>query len=231
MKHSCRTPLTASMLRRVTACTLRAVALVLGAALTVHAQDTETDRLLKLDANSRFTVRLLMDSAAMAGLPSSALRSIAFEGISKKADSKAIVGAVRQELADLRVARGTLGPVDSVELMAAAALLHAGAKPAQLEKFRIRQRGRSDLQAFTIWADLIYRGVPGEDASSAITKLWDDGADDATFVSLWNNVQSDILRGLNPGAALQARIRETPGRPPTTKGPPPEGQQENARSE
>ena len=227
----CRPPLTAPLLRRATTCTLRAAALVLGAAMTLRAQDTEPDRLLKLDSNSRFTVRLLMDSAEMAGLPASALRSIAFEGISKKADSKAIVAAVRQELANLTRARATLGPVDSVELTAAAALLRAGAKPPQLEKFRVRQRGRSDLQAFTIWADLIYRGVPSEDASSAITKLWDDGADDATFLSLWNNVQSDILRGLNPGAALQARIRETPGRPPTTKGQPPEGQQENARSE
>jgi hypothetical protein len=71
------------------------------------------------------------------------------------------------------------------------------------------------------------RGVPTEDASSAISKLWQDGADDATFVSLWNNVQSDILRGLNPGTALQNRIREAPssGRAPPSKGQPPEGQE------
>jgi hypothetical protein len=204
---------------------------VIGAAVTLRAQDTEPDRLTRLDPTSRYNVRVLMDSAEMAGLPASALRSIALEGISKKADSKAIVAAVRQELGYLRTARSTLGPVDSAELTAAAALLRAGAKPPQLATFRIRQRGRSDLQAFTVWADLLWRGVPIEDASSAITKLWNDGADDATFLSLWNNVQSDILKGLNPGAALQARIREAPGRPSTAKGPPPEGQQENERSE
>lgn len=226
-----RSSLTTPALRRVATRGLRAATLVLGAAVTLRAQDTEPDRLARLDANSRYVIQVLMDSAESAGLPSSALRSIALEGISKKADSKAIVSAVRQELALLRVARATLGPVEPAEMTAAAALLWAGARPAQLEKFRIRQRGRSDLQAFTIWADLISRGVPSEDASSAIGKLWDDGADDATFLSLWNNVQSDILRGLNPGAALQARIRETPGRPPTAKGPPPEGQQENQRSE
>lgn len=231
MTRSRRSPLPALAIRRAATHTVRAALLVLGAAMTLRAQDTEPDRLAKLDANSRYTIRVLMDSADMAGLPSSALRSIALEGISKKAESRAIVVAVRQELANLRTARATLGPVDPAEMTAAAALLWAGAKPAQLEKFRIRQRGRSDLQAFTIWADLISRGVPSEDASSAITKLWEDGADDATFLSLWNNVQSDILRGLNPGAALQARIRETPGRPPTAKGPPPEGQQENQRSE
>ena len=231
MTRSRRSPVPAPAIRRAATHTVRAALLVLCAAVTLRAQDTEPDRLAKLDANSRYTIRVLMDSADMAGLPSSALRSIALEGISKKAESRAIVVAVRQELANLRTARATLGPVDPAEMTAAAALLWAGAKPVQLEKFRIRQRGRSDLQAFTIWADLISRGVPSEDASSAITKLWEDGADDATFLSLWNNVQSDILRGLNPGAALQARIRETPGRPPTTKGPPPEGQQENQRSE
>jgi hypothetical protein len=229
--RSCRTPFTALVLRRIATRAVGAAALLLGAAVTLHAQDTEPDRLARLDATSRYNIRVLMDSADMAELPSSALRSIALEGISKKADAKAIVLAVRQELGLLRVARATLGPVDPEELTAAAALLRAGAKPAQLSTFRIRQRGRSDLQAFTVWADLLWRGVPVEDASSAITKLWDDGADDATFLSLWNNVQSDILRGLNPGAALQARIREAPGRPPTAKGPPPEGQQESQRSE
>ena len=231
MRQSRRTLSSARALRRATACGLRAAAFVLAVAVTLRAQDTEPDRFARLDPNTRYSIHLLMDSADAAGLPSSALRSIALEGMSKKADSKAIVSAVRQELALLRTAHAALGGVDAQELTAAAALIRAGAKPAQLEKLRVRQRGRSDLQAFTIWADLIYRGVPSEDASSAITKLWDDGADDQTFISLWNNVQSDILRGLNPGAALQARIRETPGRPPTVKGQPPEGQQENQRSE
>jgi hypothetical protein len=111
--------------------------------------------------------------------------------------------------------------VGDEELAAAAAVLDAGAKPAQLQIFKPRQKGRSDLQAFTVWADLISRGVPGEDASTAITKLWQDGADDMTFHRLWNDVQADISQGLNPGAALQNRIRETPGR--VTPKPTPEG--------
>jgi hypothetical protein len=221
---------TTLVVRRVAATTVRAATFAVCAATTLRAQDTEPDRLAKLDQNCRITIQILIDSAEVAGLPARALRSIALEGVSKKADCKAIIAADRQELALLRTARATLGPVDPEELTAAAAVLRAGAKPAQLASFRVRQKGRSDLQAFTIWADLITRGVPSEDASSAITKLWEDGADDATFVSLWNNVQSDILRGLNPGTALQNRIRETPGRPPATKGPP-EGQQENERSE
>jgi hypothetical protein len=68
------------------------------------------------------------------------------------------------------------------------------------------------LEAFVVWADFLQRTVPNEEAFTAISKLWQDGADDDTFHSLWTNVQSDISQGLNPGTALQNRIREAPGR-------------------
>jgi hypothetical protein len=211
------------------AATITAILLV--TLLPLRAQEPEQDRMAKLDTKTRAAVELLVDSALAEGLPTQPLRSIAYLGIARKADSRQIVSAVHRKLVALRTARGVLGRIDTLELDAASSVLLAGAKPSQLETFKKPQRGRSDLRAFTVWADLITRGVPGEDASSAIARLWEDGADDATFVSLWNNVQSDILRGLNPGTALQNRIREAPGRPPTTKGPQtPEGQ-ENERSD
>ena len=200
-----------------------AVALVIGGTSAARAQDP--DPLSKLDNNSRFAIELLMDSAETAGLPTKPLLSMALEGISRHIDDRQIVGAVRKQLGYLRVAQAELGPVAEDELTAAAAVLRLGAKPGELRPFRDRQRGRSDLAAFTYWADLISRGVPSPDASSAITKLWQNGADDATFDSLWRSVTSDILQGLNPGTALENRIRETPGRPssPQLKPPPPEG--------
>lgn len=208
-----------------------ATAILFAFSLPLRAQEPEQDRMAKLDSKTRAAVELLFDSAAAEGLPTQPLRSIALLGITRKADGKAITNAVRRELLLLRTARNALGRVEEMELTAAAAVLEAGAKPTQLATFKNKPRGRSDLQALTVWADLMTRGVPGEDASSAITRLWEDGVDDATFVSLWNNVQSDILRGLNPGTALQNRIREAPGRPPTTKGQQtPEGQ-ENERSD
>ena len=186
----------------------------------------EPDPLWKLDQTSRFAIDLMLDSARMAGLPTRPLVSRALEGINTKVDGKRIVDVVRRELGYLRTARSVLGGVPDDELIAGAAVVEAGAKPAQLAAFRTRHKGRSDPAAFTYWADLITRGVPSEDASSAITKLWQDGADDATFYSLWKSVNSDILQGLNPGAALQNRIRETPGRPPAGKPAPPDGPKE-----
>jgi hypothetical protein len=218
-----------SVVRRRTALALRAAALCLVASLPLVAQDA--DKFEKLDAASRFAIEQVLDSANVLGLPSFFLRSTALEGIARKADGRKIVNAVREDLGYLKTARASLGtPATDEELIAGAAVLRAGAKPAQLAPFKARQKQRSDVQAFTIWADLMTRGVPGEDASSAITKLWQDGADDDTFSGLWNAVQSDIIKGLNPGAALQNRIRETPGRPTANKVTPPEGPQENQSS-
>jgi hypothetical protein len=208
--------------------TLRAGALLLLSALPAVAQDP--DPLAKLEPKSRFAIELLIDSAETAGIPTRPLLSKALEGIAKKADDRKIVVEVRRKFEFLKTARVSLGPVDEEELNAAASVLEAGGKPDQLGPFRARQKSRSDLEAFTVWADFLARGIPKEEAFSAISTLWRDGADDATFHSLWNNVQTDILQGLNPGAALQNRIRESPGRAPTTAGKPPEGPQENQSS-
>lgn len=207
--------------RRIRTC-LKVGALVFLAALPAAAQDV--DPLSRLDTNCRFAIDLMVDSARVAGLPTAPLASRALEGVSRKVDCRKIVEAVRKQLSYLRIARSVLGGVNEEELVAAAAVVEAGAKPGQLAAFRTRQKGRSDVQAFVYWADLITKGVPSEDASSAISKLWQEGADDATFYSLWKSVNADILQGLNPGAALQNRIRETPGRAPPSKPAPPESE-------
>jgi hypothetical protein len=184
---------------------------------------TAQDPIFKLDPTSRNIVDVVMDSAIAEGLPNRSILSRALEGIAKKADSRRIVDAVRRRLVNLRVARNRLGHVSDDELEAAASVLEAGAKPEELERFRVKPQGRTELEAFTVWADFLARGVPKTEAFSAINKLWQDGADDATFHNLWNNVQSDILQGLSPGLALQNRIRETPQRSAATAGKPPEG--------
>jgi hypothetical protein len=201
--------------------------LLLGGQLAV-AQ--EPDRLAQIVPNCRHAYELVIDSATTLELPTRSLRSVMYEGLEKKVDCKKVVDVVRKQLGLLVIVRQTLGPVSDDEYEAAGAVLRAGAKPEQLKAFRARPKNRSDLSAFMVWADLITRGVPSEDAHSAVTKLWQEGADDATFVSLWKNVQSDILQGLNPGTALQNRIRETPGRPSPSTVKPPEGQQENLSS-
>jgi hypothetical protein len=201
---------------------------VAACATPVAAQDL--DPLLRLDTSSKSAIEAMIDSAANLGLPSSALRLLALEGVVKtRGDGRRIVTAVREQLTRFKTAKSVLGDVPDQEIVAAADVLKAGAKPTQLQVFLDRRHGRTDLEALTVWTDLISRGVPSEDAFSAIGKLWKDGADDATFRSLWKDVQSDISLGLNPGAALQNRIREAPGRAPS-KPTPPEEQRENPSS-
>jgi hypothetical protein len=200
------------------------VPLAVGACLLLSAPPASAlDPIFKLDLASRTVVDLVIDSAVASNLPTRSIMSRALEGIAKKAPNRLIVDAVRRRLVSLRAARNRLGNVSDSELEAAASVLEAGAKPEELDRFRVRQQGRTSLEAFTVWADFLARGVPKDEAFSAINKLWQDGADDATFHSLWNNVQTDILQGLSPGRALQNRIQETPQRAATSAGKPPEG--------
>jgi hypothetical protein len=124
---------------------LAAALIVLGARMGV-AQDP--DPLLKLDPNSRFAIELMLDSAKAEGIPTRPLLSRALEGINRKADNKKIVDAVRKQLGLLRTTRSALGGVAEDELIAAAAVLEAGAKPGQLAVFRVRHQDRNDLAAF-----------------------------------------------------------------------------------
>jgi hypothetical protein len=203
-----------------------AVALI--ACLATRASAQVSDPFAKLDPSSRFAVEAMIDSARAAGLPWKVLRSRALEGIQKNADSRKIVAAVRERFIHLRDARAVLGAVDDDERAAAAEVLEGNrVKPEQLVPFRNPPRDRSPLMALTVLGDLVTRGVPRDDALSAITKYWQGGAGDADFMGLFRGVETDILQGLNPGAALQNRIREFPGRAPSSIKPtPPAGEPE-----
>jgi hypothetical protein len=200
--------------------------------LASQAAAQASDPLSKLDPTSRFAVEAMIDSARVLGLPSKYLWSRAAEGVAKNADSRKIVSAVRERFIHLKDARAVLGQVTDDELTAAADLLEAKVKPEALIPFRNPSRGRSPLLALTVLGDLVTRGVPREDALSAISRFWMNGAGDAEFMGLFQGVQSDILQGLNPGAALQNRVREFPGRAPANIKPttPPTGEPETPNS-
>jgi hypothetical protein len=195
---------------------------------TTHAVAQGSDAFSKLDPNSRFAVESMIDSARVTGLPWQILRGRALEGISKGVDSRKIVSAIRGRLTHLRDARAALGAVGDDELAAAAELLESNKiKPEHLVPFRAGQRGRSPLFALTVLGDFVNRGMPRDEVLSAITRFWQGGASDADFMGLFRGVESDILQGLNPGAALQNRVREFPGRAPTSIKPtPPAGEPE-----
>jgi hypothetical protein len=200
------------------------LALPLGSAATA-AQ--EPDPLSRLDPSSRYAIEVMMDSAGRVGLPPEALLSKTLEGIRKGAPSARVVQVVRRYFAALRDARACVGTEATLdELTAAAGALLAGVDQPSLCRLNSSRRGRSILTPLVVLADLVSRGVPPTDASSAIIRWVQNGAADSDFMGLWKGVEQDIISGTLPAAALDRRAREVPGRaspagrlPPTAPSP------------
>jgi len=198
------------------------------AALT--AQDA--DPLSRLDPQTRFTVEVIIDSARVAGVPTRPLLLKALEGSAKHADNRHIIAAVRSQFRselDVRVALGS--SLNESEWSTAVSALQAGVPLEALAKFRGERAGKPFTRALVVLTDLIQRGVPVPEASSAIMQLWQRGAADGDFYGLWKNVEQDILSGQNPGTALEQRMREIPVRvAPGNKLPPASQEPDNPSS-
>ena len=198
-------------------------ALLLVAALSSAAaqqpqSNFQPDPLAKLDIPTRGKVQALIDSARLADLPWTALRLKAVEGVNKKRDNKEILEAVRKYYKALELSKSALGPLASAQVIeTGASVLAAQVSPDDLAKFRVTTAAHSPIVPLTFLADLIDRQhVPKSDAIDAFSKLWKDGAADSDFEGLWHAVDQDILSGLNPRSALQARMKNMPrtSRPP-----------------
>jgi len=211
---------------------LRAAAVLAAAVhpLALVAQDP--DPLSRLDPNTRFVVEVIIDSARVAGVPTRPLLLKALQGAAYHADNKHIIAAVRSvfhaEL-DVRVALGSA--LNESEWASAVSALQSGVPLEALAKFRGERSGKPLTRALVVLTDLIQRGVPVSEASSAIMQLWQRGAGDGDFYGLWKNVEQDILSGQNPGTALEQRMREIPAHvTPGTKIPPASQEPNNSSS-
>jgi len=214
---------------RVVVC---AAAMLLGALqpLALIAQDP--DPLSRLDPQTRYTIELIIDSARVAGVPTRLLMLKALEGQAKHVDNRHTIAAVRSlfhTLLDVRVALGSA--LNESEWGAAASALQAGVPLEGLAKFRGDRNGRPLLRALVTLTDLIQRGVPVSEASSAILQLWSRGAGESDIYGLWKSVDQDIHSGQNPGTALATRLREVPVQvAPGSKIPPASQEPDNPSS-
>lgn len=206
-------PRASQLFLRLTLCVVAAVGVTALAPGSAHAQQSDPEaRLAKLDAASRRQVEALFDSAARAQLSPDVLVLKTLEGISKGKPGAQIVTVVRRYFEALRQARTALG--DSVhkdELVAAAGAVQAGVKPSAIAELRSSRLGREITVPLVVLGDLVSRGVPTDDASSAIIRLTQGGALDSDFRGLWRGVEQDIVSGVSPAAALDRRAREVPG--------------------
>ena len=173
----------------------------------------EPNPLSKLDPESRFQIELILDSARTLGIPTRPLLSKTYLGISRGAKSRDIVKVVRAFFNASKDVHPALGPsLSEDEFTAAATAIYTGVPASALSKFRPDRAGKPLLRVLVVLGDLITRGVPRDEASSTMVRLWKDGAGDSDFYGLWKGVEQDILSGQNPGTALQQRARDLSGR-------------------
>ncbi|HEV8196955.1 MAG TPA: hypothetical protein VGP87_09975 [Gemmatimonadales bacterium] len=184
-------------------------------AVPLAAQDARLDA--RLAPETAREIRLLLDSARAASLPTEPLIQKALEGQSKNAPPPRIIGAVRLLLGALRDARLALSEAASEpELVAGANALRAGAAPATVSALR-RQRGRDLTVPLSVLTDLVARGVTPVAASKAVSAMVDDGLADRDFLLLRTQVEQDIRTGVAPGSALDRRLSGLPAAAPPRK--------------
>ncbi|HEU4995078.1 MAG TPA: hypothetical protein VFT29_09660 [Gemmatimonadaceae bacterium] len=212
--------MSALSLRRVAwSASLVALPVVVGAQDSV-VPNRGIDPLSRLNESTRYSIELLFDSAKVAGLPTWPLESKALEGITKRADGRRIVAAVRLVFRSLREARSALGPgATNDELTAAAGALSVGITTDELARLVKSRHEKQLTYPLVVLSDLITRGVPRDTASQTIFQLWQRGASDDDFQGLWRGVERDIVSGTDPGVALLNRAREIPSRGPPTAPP------------
>jgi len=192
---------------------LALVVALLSAAPTWQAVAQEPNPLSKLDPESRFQIEVILDSARTLGIPTRPLLSKTYLGISRGARPRDIVKVVRAFFNASKDVYPALGAsLTEDEFSAAATAIYTGVPASAVSKFRSDRAGKPLLRVLVVLGDLITRGVPRDEASSTMVRLWQDGAVDSDFYGLWKGVEQDILSGQNPGTALQQRAREFPGR-------------------
>lgn len=214
-----------SVVRRATAVATLWLAGTVGVTAPSAAQVTQQEQpsslIWRLDQPSRFQLEVLFDSATKLGLPAEPLYAKTLEGISKGANGRRIVEYIRKYFAAMIDARTELGTFTTDELSSAASALLAGVDSEQIGRLRKSRAGRSIAVPLVILSDLVYRGIPTGDASSAMVQLTQRGALDSDFQGLWLRINQDIVSGVPPAAALQRWTRDFSGRsPPGTRLPP-----------
>lgn len=191
-------------------------ALGLAAVLLLPARLAAQDARLaaRLPDNIARAVQATVDSAAASGLPADPLVQKALEGWSKGADSARIVTAVRalaRSLATAQLALGRAAP--AADLVAGAAALRAGAAPSALTTLRGLRRSEQLAVPLSVLADLLTAGVGAERAWSSVRDMASQGASDAAFLRL----RDELVPGTGD-RPLPPAAERPPGNPlPTSR--------------
>src|SRR5206468_3168302 len=128
----------------------------------------------RMDADTYNAVRIIIDSARKAGLPTRPIEDKALEGASAGAAGPVIISATRAYAGQLGTAMRTLGKSATIaELRAGVGALNAGIPARDLMRIdaAAQPNDRSIVTALTVLGDIVARGVPVATASNLVISL------------------------------------------------------------
>ncbi|MEX2178236.1 MAG: hypothetical protein WD801_05970 [Gemmatimonadaceae bacterium] len=171
----------------------------------------------RLSPATRAQLERLVDSARASGLPAEPLVARAAEGVLKGADEARIVGAVRSLARELAAARAVLpAGASAATLAAGAGALRAGVSRETLRRLSVASIGAAEgdlALALVTVADMAANQVPPTRAGEAVEQLLQRRAPASEIMAFRETVARDILAGVSPVDALDARSRTILGRP------------------
>jgi hypothetical protein len=185
----------------------------------------------RVDANTLREVQPVLDAAGRDSLPLAALESKVLEGVAKNVQPQqigAVVRAFAEELRDARLAlRDALPnrPIADGEIVAAAMARRQGIGAETLRALSSSGPERGSLEIpMTVLGELVRRGVPADEATSAMSQVLRAGVAMQVAAQIPGRVDGGMSAGAPPGRALAEALRNlnipTPPGPPATPGPP-----------
>jgi hypothetical protein len=184
----------------------------------------------RLDPRTLAALRPILDSARGDSVPVQALEDKALEGVAKHVPLERIVAAVRQLAAELRDVRTILRSVapgvtsSDGEIVAAADARRRGVPATDVVALRSHAPPTSALVvAYTVFGDLVQRGVPADQARLAIEQLLAAGVPAQQIAEIPARMDVGLRVGAPPLDALRSALPMPlrPVKPPPAGASPP----------
>lgn len=172
--------------------------------LAAAAQQDPTERLLDvLPAEIAADVVTRMGSARSQGLPQAAIANVAMEGIVKGRSGEEVLAAVELLVGDLGRARDALSESGRTagegEIEAAAAAMRMGVDGDAVSALaRSQPSGRSLSVPLLVIGGLAQRGLPSDQALSAVSARLTAQAGDAALLGDFPEVGRELGRAMRP---------------------------------
>jgi hypothetical protein len=172
--------------------------------LSAAAQQDPTERLLEvLPEEIAADVVTRIESARSQGLPPAAISNVALEGIAKGRSGEEVLAAVELLVGDLGRARDALSESGRVsgegEIEAAAAAMRMGVDGDAVSALaRSQPSGRSLSVPLLVIGGLAQRGLPSDQALSAVSARLTAQAGDAALLGDFPEVGRELGRAMRP---------------------------------